>query len=93
MRLTSTGGEREEPMRRRLAIVCSAAAGLLVAAPAAYGHEFNPPDGGIGDTPFNSGNPNAGKNFDIALANGQAENALWRNPTCGAHILHPPGNP
>lgn len=83
-------------MRRKLVVV-AVALGTLVLAPAAYAHDVNPPNGGVGDTPFNSGNPNAGKNFDTALANGQAENALFRNPTCGAHGspsgIHPPGNP
>lgn len=34
--------------------------------------------------------------FGDALANGEAENSLLRNPTCGAHNgpdgVHPPGN-
>lgn len=34
--------------------------------------------------------------FGGALANGEAENSLLRNPTCGAHNgpdgIHPPGN-
>jgi hypothetical protein len=79
-------------MRRRTLVAVTAAAAFWI-APAAYAHDFNPPNGGRGDTPFNSGNPNAGKNFGIALENGQAENALLRNPTCGAHSIHPPGNP
>lgn len=77
-----------------LAIV---SAGVLGMAPVAYGHEVSGPNGGVRDTPFNSGNTNAGKNFDTALENGQAENALFRAPTCGAHDgpggIHPPGNP
>ena len=81
-------------MRRRLAAVAVAAASLLALAPAAYGHTV---DAAVGDTPFASGNPNAGKNFGTALENGNAENALFRNPTCGAHYgsdgIHPPGNP
>lgn len=78
-------------MRRRTLVAVTVAAAFWI-APAAYAHDFNPPNGGHGDTPFNSGNPNAGKNFDTALENGQAENALLRNPTCGAHSIHPPGN-
>jgi hypothetical protein len=79
-------------MRRRLLVV-AVALSAFVFAPAAFAHDFNGPNGGVGDTPFNSGNPNAGKNFGTALDNGQAENALVRNPTCGLHSIHPPGNP
>jgi len=86
-------------MRRRLAILAIVFLPAFGLAPAAYGHDVPGPNGGVGDTPFNSGNPNAGTNFDTALTNsdGAAANALFRNPTCGAHDgpggIHPPGNP
>lgn len=82
-------------MRRRRAALAVVAAATLTVAPAAYAHEFNPPNGGNGDTPLNSPQAvaNAGDNFFAAVDHSQAENALLRNPTCGAHSIHPPGNP
>lgn len=52
------------------------------------------------DTPLGGDSQNQSGAVDGyfgALANGEAENSLLRNPTCGAHFsgdgIHPPGNP
>lgn len=83
-------------MLRRLAVLGSVVAALAL-APVAYGHEFNPPEGGLGDTPLNSSvaREKALDNYFAAVANsgGGAANSLLRNPTCAAHNDHPPGNP
>jgi hypothetical protein len=80
---------------RLLAAMFVALALTFSAAVAASAHEINPPNGGLGDTPLNSNQAvaHALDNFEKALENGQAENSLLRNPTCGAHSVHPPGNP
>lgn len=83
-------------MLRRLAVLGSVVAALAL-APVAYGHPFNPPEGGLGDTPQNSSvaRAEAGDNYAAAVTSsgGAAANSLFRNPTCAAHNDHPPGNP
>ena len=88
-------------MRRRLLVVTVAVASLAF-APAAYAHEFNPPNGGNGDTPtFNADASieNGSEHYFAAIenSNGAAANALFRNPACDGHAspdgIHPPGNP
>lgn len=85
-------------MRKRLMV--AVVAGIIASTaltPAAFAHEFNPPDGGIGDTPLNSeqSREQALDNYFGALdaSDGAAGNSLFRNPTCAAHNTHPQGNP
>jgi hypothetical protein len=81
---------------RRLAVgICGALLLTLTASGVAAAHDVNPPNGGIGDTPLNSSQAltNALDHFVNAVEQGQAENALLRNPTCSEHAIHPPGNP
>jgi hypothetical protein len=82
-------------IRRLAAGVCGALLLTLTASGVVAAHEFNPPNGGNGDTPLNSPQAidNALDHFLNAVAQGQAENALLRNPTCAFHDIHPPGNP
>lgn len=86
-------------MKRWVAALAVAAGAFLLMAPAGFAHEFNPPNGGIGDTPLNSlqARANAFDNYLAALSHSEGANSLFRNPTCGAHGgpsgIHPPGNP
>ncbi len=82
-------------IRQLTAAVFGALLLTLAASGVAAAHEFNPPNGGTGDTPLNSPQAvdNALDHFVNAVAQGQAENALLRNPTCSEHTIHPPGNP
>lgn len=83
-------------MIRRLAVgVCAALLLTLAASGVAAAHEFNPPEGGHGDTPLNSeaALDHALDNFLAAVGHSAADNALFRNPTCALHNTHPPGNP
>lgn len=87
-------------VRVMFAVVAALALTLLIAV-AANAHDFNAPEGGTGDTPFNSaqGFANGIDHYLDAIDNsgGAAANALTRNPTCGVHGtpdgIHPPGNP
>jgi hypothetical protein len=69
-------------------ILALALSAMFIGPVAAHTTPDNAPD-----TPLPSASPNAFTNFLDALSHSQAINALLRNPTCGAHSIHPPGNP
>jgi hypothetical protein len=86
-------------MTRSIATVMLALLLTVFTASAAFAHGFNPPNGGLGDTPLNSekAQEKALDHYLAALSHSQAENSLLRNPTCALHDtsdgIHPPGNP
>jgi hypothetical protein len=71
-------------------VVILALALLLVFVGTAAAHET--PDNAP-DTPLPNASANAVDNYVDALSHSEAENSLFRNPTCDAHNIHPPGNP
>ncbi len=67
----------------------AAASALPVTSASAHETPDNAPD-----TPIPNANPNGAEGFFSAVENSQgAFNSLFRNPTCDAHSIHPPGNP
>jgi len=68
---------------------------LTLTASGVAAHDVGPPNSGNAATPLHCA-PAAAHPLDTvldAVAPGQAENALSRNPTCAVREIHPPGNP
>jgi hypothetical protein len=88
------GGER---MKRFL--IGAAASSIIYASMIVPAFAHTTPDQAA-DTPLggqSQSQDGAVDGFGGALSNGEAENSLLRNPTCGAHNgpdgIHPAGNP
>lgn len=80
-------------------LIGTAASAVMLGSMALPAFAHSTPDNAA-DTPLggqSQSQAGAVGGFGDALANGEAENSLVRNPTCGAHNgpdgIHPAGNP